>query len=153
MLRRIAELLSIGNIARQEPFLERNYNHTLSFADADLRRNYNAADKKFSRPLDSKLDLFDSSLNDCLSNETFTKSILADVHYSKWLKKIQSLSRGEVGFRDFPRNCEKVKPCRVYIFEVDVFYQEHKLEVTELACIFFSSSSYYMYFLIIFCLQ
>ena len=139
MLRRIAEYLTTGNIARDigEPFLRRNYDHSFRYGDADLRRNYDAADKKFSRPLDFKLDLFDSSLNDCFSNETFTKSILADVHYSKWLKKIQSLETGVVGFRDFRGNDEKVKPCRVYIFEVDVFYHEHKLEVTELVYIFF----------------
>ena len=90
--------------------------------------------RRLSDPQQSLFDIPDYGI---FADDTFSNSLLTDLKFKKRLEKIQSLSSKVPCLRCIPKNFEKSKYGTVYIFDVDVFCGENKLEVRERVCFFF----------------
>lgn len=72
---------------------------------------------------------------------TFGKELLAAAHFDEFLSKMQFLSTSVDLLMDIPHNEESVEPGAIYIFKVEVLFEDKKLVVKEMVFIIFSMPS------------
>lgn len=102
-----------------------------------------ASKTKFNVDSQSLKDAFDILLlkiKDDVSSLTFGKELLAAAHFDEFLSKIQSLLTSVDFLMNIPHYTESVEPGTIYVFNVEVLFEDNKLVVKEMVIISFSKS-------------
>ena len=100
-----------------------------------------------SQSLKDAFEILLLKIKDDVSTLTFGKELLAAAHFDEFLSKIQSLSTSVDLLMDIPHNTESVEPGAIYIFEIEVLFEDNQLIVKEMVIISFSMPSHCQWFI------
>lgn len=65
------------------------------------------------------------------SHKSFSSSLLSEIKFDDFLDKLQGLTKGVELNRDIPTSKENIEPGTVYVFDVDVTWEENDVKVNE----------------------
>lgn len=93
-----------------------------------------------SQSLKDAFDILLLKIKHDVSTLTFGKELLAAAHFDEFLSKVQFISTSGDLLLDIPYNTESVEPGAIYVFNVEVLFEDNKLVVKEMVIFGFSKS-------------
>lgn len=93
-----------------------------------------------SQSLKDAFDILLLKIKNDVSSLTFGKELLAAAHFEEFLSKVQFISTSGDLLLDIPHNTESVEPGAIFVFNVEVLFEDNKLVVKELVIIGFAKN-------------
>nr|XP_022308693.1 uncharacterized protein LOC111114603 isoform X3 [Crassostrea virginica] len=97
----------------------------------EIKASENKA-KDDSQSLKDAFDILLLKIKDDVSTLTFGKELLAAAHFDEFLSKVQFISTSGDLLFDIPHNTESVEPGAIFVFNVEVLFEDNKLVVKEM---------------------